>query len=136
MEDRIHSCSKLTIDIIETLSIMNNCNLVTIIHPYIKNHLSHDLAKKYFKTQNDKTTHPRFLYSALIAILNHSQNALMNKYLLREKHPTDLKKSKVDPISIYNIDENGYVHLRLSVGYEDDHDTIVNSILEIFNKTN
>jgi len=115
IDERIKSSSTLTLKLIDSLK-----NNLVISHPYLPNHSSNSLAQKYFKfypsvfTFNVSTTNQYFWESDLI----------------EQKPSFGTAKSRIIPWTT-KINGTVMVLCRISIGFNDDYDKVLNSINEM-----
>jgi cystathionine beta-lyase/cystathionine gamma-synthase len=124
LRQRIIAANSLTIEVIETLMALQHPKIINIVHPYLKNHKSQRLAEKYFKTG---------LYpNVMVLVLDKSvRNNIQELNVISLRTSFGFKTSRIDPSSVYKKDENKFIHVRLSIGYEDTWDNIVGAIIQI-----
>ena len=125
MNSRIRSGSKLTVGIIDVLLSMNHLKLVDVIHPYNPNHISHNLAKKYFTNG---------LYPSVFVLVVDGIDTQIECFLdqctkIDKKTSFGSSLSRIEPADTYERGSGS--HLRFSIGYEDTADRIIGIITEL-----
>jgi cystathionine beta-lyase/cystathionine gamma-synthase len=124
--NRIVNSSNNTIDIIDYLQKNISSKIISINHPYINIHSSYNLAKLFFNKINNNIVYPPVFTIILNIKYNELKKILMNNKYIENKTSFGTKKSRTD--TWYNED---YTFLRLSIGYDDSIDNIINGINEI-----
>jgi len=125
--NRIVESSNKTIKIIDYLQDVYS-KIIRINHPYINIHPSYNLAKLFFNKFNDILYPPVFIIILNIEYIEYNElkKILENNKFIENKTSFGTKFSRTD--TWYN--EN-YTFVRLTIGYDDSIDNIINGINEI-----
>ena len=116
--------SDITNQIIDYL-LFNN---IIVCHPFLKNHESYNLAKKYFNE----------LYSSTF-LIGFTKKLSNLKFILSKLSIFNIEVSfgsyhtKIDPLVFY---KDNISYIRISIGYLDSYDKIINGINELINIIN
>ena len=124
IKSRINKASKLVFQWFNHYTKKPHPKLISVIHPYFEEHPSHDLMKKYFSV--------KLIPSVFLIVIKYKRKQ-MEKNLKKCKifdYKTSFgyKHSRFDPYC-FAIDDNTYV--RISIGYDDNIDTVINGINEL-----
>jgi len=114
---RIEASSDMTLKIIDTLK-----NSVKISHPSLKDHPSNKLTRIYFKY------YPSVFTFGIKASNNKVSKAIANSKIIEHKTSFGNEKSRLNP---WTSKQDDFVMCRISIGYNDDYDTILLGINEI-----
>lgn len=127
MPERIKKTSSMTCKLIDYLKKQENVHNVT--HVSCINHESHNLAKKYFKTNNNET-----LYPSVFTFYVKLDIEVFKKWIISSN--IEYKTSFGGPYTRIDdhpkITDNG-IRCRISIGYEDSLDGIIEKINELLN---
>jgi cystathionine beta-lyase/cystathionine gamma-synthase len=128
LDDRVKKSSTNTIKILDLIKY--NQKIKNIKHPYLPNHPSYILSKFYFKNE---------LYPSVFTMeLGYPINKI--KSILNKLENLECKTSFGSPMSRIDthLDEISYstTRVRISIGYADDIDNIMNSINELLSIIN
>lgn len=123
--NRIVESSNKTIEIIDYLQNIYS-KIIRINHPYINTHSSYNLAKLFFNKFNENILYPPVFIIILDIEYNKLKKILESNKFIENKTSFGTKISRTD--TWYN--EN-YTFLRLTIGYADSIDNIINGINEI-----
>ncbi|ARF12460.1 cystathionine beta-lyase/cystathionine gamma-synthase [Klosneuvirus KNV1] len=134
MKDRIANSSSLTTKVIEYLK--SKPKISNMSHPLLANHVSYNLAIKYFKTINDVNLGPSVLTFMVKTKKNNIIKFFKNNTILDFKTSFGSQLSRIDsyPGTYYNNDhpEIKYTVLRLALGYNDTYERVVEGLDELF----
>jgi cystathionine beta-lyase/cystathionine gamma-synthase len=118
MSNRVKQSSDLTTTIIDQLK--SNSKIVSINHPYIKSHSTHELYHKIIS----KSMYPSVFTIGISTSKNKALKAMEKSTIIEHKTSFGGKTTRTDP---WPISSNGIVYCRISVGY-DDANTLENII--------
>lgn len=124
--NRIVESSNKTIEIIDYLQKNIYSKIIRINHPYINIHSSYNLAKLFFNKFDENILYPPVFIIMLDIEYNKLRKILENNKFIENKTSFGTKFSRSD--TWYN--EN-YTFFRLTIGYDDSIDNIINGINEI-----
>ena len=122
--NRIVESSNKTIEIIDYLQNVYS-KIIRINHPYIDTHPSYNLAKLFFNKFSNILYPPVFIIMLDIEY-NELKKILENNKFIENKTSFGTKNSRTD--IWYNED---YTFFRVTIGYEDSIDNIIDGINEI-----
>ena len=125
--DRILRSAQLTQLVIGYLE--SNPKVLNVSNPFCKNHFSHDMASRFFKKINEQTIYPSVLTFQIIGTKSKLKKVTKSS-IIEYKTSFGSKMSRIDPYP-YNI-ENVLV-CRLSIGFDDIYERIVDGLQFIIN---
>ena len=134
MDKRIHQTSNITKKCIDLLQQnIDNNKLLKINHPYLKNHESYNLYKKYINSQ--------LLYSSVISFkISITKNKKVKKWLnssnkILAKTSFGGKDTRFDTFPSKAKDGSG-TWCRFAIGYNDTFENIKSEIIDMIEKLN
>ena len=128
MDERIIKTSKIANDIANYLEQQEY--ITEVCYPLLKNHASYKLGKQYFKLINNDMIGPDVFSFAI----NEKENILIKK--LKKMNILNLKTSyggSDSRIESTPIEIDNKTWCRISIGYNDNYETIINGLNEILN---
>jgi cystathionine beta-lyase/cystathionine gamma-synthase len=126
IQSRINKSSQLTKEILQHLTTVGHPKLILTVHPYLDNHVSHNLLR-YFKNE----LIPSVFLIGISLGKNQTMKRLKKCHIFDFKTSFGAKHSRFDP---YCFAVNNVTYVRISLGYKDSKDTIVNGINEFLDQ--